>query len=40
MPQPHQKDADDYRKAADGDFNTYFDGLQNGYVMYDFGNTG
>ena len=33
------KDADDYRKAADGDFNTYFDGLQNGYVMYDFGNT-
>lgn len=32
-------DANDYRKAADGDLNTYFDGLQNGYVMYDFGNT-
>ena len=29
-------DANDYRKAADGDLNTYFDGVQNGYVMYDF----
>ena len=32
-------DANDYRKAADGDLNTYFDGAQNGYVMYDFGKT-
>lgn len=32
-------DANDYRKAADGDLNTYFDGVQNGYVMYDFGKT-
>lgn len=33
------RDADDYRKATDGDLNTYFDGVQNGYVMYDFGKT-
>lgn len=32
-------DANDYRKAADGNLNTYFDGVQNGYVMYDFGKT-
>ena len=30
-------DSADYRKAADGDFSTYFDGTKNGYVMYDFG---
>ncbi len=31
------KDSDDYRKAADGDPATYFDGTKNGYVMYDYG---
>lgn len=31
------KDSDDYRKAADKDLTTYFDGTQNGYVMYDYG---
>ncbi|MCH5209994.1 MAG: discoidin domain-containing protein [Oscillospiraceae bacterium] len=30
-------DADDYRKAADGDLSTAFDGTQNGWVMYDYG---
>lgn len=36
MPLTAPSDANDYRKAADGDLNTYFDGVQNGYVMYDF----
>lgn len=27
----------DYLKAADGDLTTYFDGVSNGYVMYDYG---
>ncbi|MCH5211804.1 MAG: discoidin domain-containing protein [Oscillospiraceae bacterium] len=31
------KDSDDYRKAADGDLSTYFDGSQNSWVMYDYG---
>ncbi len=30
-------DKDDYRKAADGDLDTYFDGLAGGYVEYDYG---
>ena len=30
-------DSADYRKAADKDLTTYFDGTQNGYVMYDYG---
>ena len=30
-------DSADYRKAADGDPATYFDGTKNGYVMYDYG---
>lgn len=30
-------DNNDYLKAVDGDLNTYFDGTQNGYVMYDYG---
>lgn len=28
-------DSSDYLKAGDGDLSTYFDGLANGYVMYD-----
>lgn len=31
------KDSDDYTRVADGDFNTYFDGTQGGWVMYDYG---
>lgn len=31
------KDSDDYTHVADGDFNTYFDGTQGGWVMYDYG---
>lgn len=27
----------DYRKAVDGDLNTYFDGTQGGWVQYDYG---
>ncbi len=30
-------DSADYRKAADGDLSTYFDGVANGWVMYDYG---
>ena len=30
-------DKTDYRMAADGSFSTYFDGLTNGWVMYDYG---
>ena len=31
------KDINDYTKVADGDFNTYFDGVSGGWVMYDYG---
>ncbi len=30
-------DSTDYRMATDGSFDTYFDGLTNGWVMYDYG---
>ena len=30
-------DKDDYLKATDGDFSTYFDGLKDGWVQYDYG---
>ncbi len=30
-------DSTDYTMAADGDLSTYFDGNQNGFVMYDYG---
>lgn len=30
-------DKDDYLKATDGDFGTYFDGLKDGWVQYDYG---
>ena len=30
-------DSADYRKAADGDLSTYFDGVANGWIMYDYG---
>lgn len=32
-------DSADYKKAADGDLSTYFDGTTNGWVQYDFGST-
>lgn len=31
------KDSDDYTQAADGNFETYFDGVSNGWVQYDYG---
>lgn len=30
-------DSADYLKAVDGDLSTYFDGIQNGWVQYDYG---
>ena len=30
-------DGTDYLKATDGDFDTYFDGVSNGWVQYDYG---
>ncbi len=30
-------DSNDYTKAADGDFSTFFDGTTGGYVQYDYG---